>query len=217
MLAKHELGFEGQTGPNGHASVPTAPAATPQPVKIKRRWLTQMELLALKSNKGLPPLGAFYGGNKFLPRCCAIGTCIRVTKHINNRIPNNKYNSVKDKLLYKTTCGSCRTCSLNMCVVQTNASSITYADRAKQTDYGNVLDHGGHPKNCVHCCCDFKPTQNRGCSADDCPLHFNNCVDQLTNYAKLESHNRLVNGERISLRREKLYQKQQVCYFSLYI
>lgn len=212
-LEKQEIGFDGQSGPsefiNGHPAVPTAPLATStvtQRSKKKRRCWTQMELLAQKSNKGLPPLGTFHGGTKFLPRCCAIGTCINVSKQ----------HYLNEKVLSKTTCGSCRTCSLNMCVVQTNASSVTYSDRAKQTEYGNVLDHGGHPKNCVHCCCDFKPTQKMGCSADDCPLHFNNCVDQVTNYARLDSHNRAEHGGKIPIRKEKPYQVQPVCLFLNY-
>lgn len=209
-MEKHEMLFDVQSGQsglvNGHVTQPTAPS---KPRKTKRRCLTQMDLLAQKSNKGLPPLGTFHTGKKFLPRCCAIGTCITASKQ--SKILN-------DKVLRKTTCGSCRTCSLNMCVVQTNASSVTYADRAKQADYGNVLDHGGHPRNCVHCCCDFKPTQKNGCSADDCPLHFNNCVDQITNYARLESHNRIELGEKMSLRRERLHQLQQVmpAFINLY-
>ncbi|KFM60514.1 hypothetical protein X975_09228, partial [Stegodyphus mimosarum] len=149
--------------------------------------------------KGLPPLGTFYTGTKFLPRCCTIGTCISASKQ----------HYMNDSVLRKTTCGSCRTCSLNMCVLKTNASSVTYSDRAKQANYGNVLDQGGHPKNCVHCCCDFKPTQKMGCSADDCPLHFNNCVDQITNYARLDSHNRQEHGEKTFLRKEKVLQMQQ--------
>ncbi|XP_054724242.1 uncharacterized protein LOC129234272 [Uloborus diversus] len=210
---KYENGFDAQPGTsaiiNGHPSIalrrdpmPSAPMPTPSlrsTVKKKRRHSPLTEFMMKKSNLGLPPLGTFYAGTKFLPRCCTIGTCINASKQ----------HYMNDKVLSKTTCGSCRTCSLNMCVVKTNSSSVTYSDRAKQTDYGNVLDHGGHPRNCVHCCCDFKPTQKMGCSADNCPLHFNNCVDQITNYARLDSHNRQEHGETSTLRKEKPYQMQQ--------
>ncbi|KAG8192824.1 hypothetical protein JTE90_014604 [Oedothorax gibbosus] len=183
-------------------AMPSAPVPTPSlPATPKRRkfWKWKLaEYLNEGSIVGLPPLGSFNSGKKFLPRCCMIGTCINASKQ----------HYMNNKVLRKTTCGSCRTCSLNMCVVQTNASTMTYSDRAKQADYGNVLDHGGHPRNCVHCCCDFKPTQKVSCSADDCPLHFNNCVDQITNYARLEKNNRML-GEKSTLRKEKLYQMQQ--------
>ncbi|XP_035233918.1 uncharacterized protein LOC118205739 [Stegodyphus dumicola] len=210
---KPEYTFEPQPGPsamaNGHpalrigrGAVPTAPVTTPSlpstPVARHKHSL-QSDFLYRKCMKGLPPLGTFYTGTKFLPRCCTIGTCISASKQ----------HYMNDSVLRKTTCGSCRTCSLNMCVLKTNASSVTYSDRAKQANYGNVLDQGGHPKNCVHCCCDFKPTQKMGCSADDCPLHFNNCVDQITNYARLDSHNRQEHGERSLQRKEKVLQMQQ--------
>ncbi|PRD35193.1 UNVERIFIED_CONTAM: Fibroblast growth factor receptor substrate 2 [Trichonephila clavipes] len=211
--SEHDSAFEPQPGPstiiNGHpamalvrTTVPTAPLATPslpRTPKKKEKKSPLIDYLSDKSIVGLPPLGSFNSGKKFLPRCCMIGTCINASKQ----------HYMNNKVLRKTTCGSCRTCSLNMCVVQTNARTVTYSDRAKQTDYGNVLDQGGHPKNCVHCCCDFKPTQKVGCSADDCPLHFNNCVDQITNYARLDRNNRHQLAEKATLRKEKLYQMQQ--------
>ncbi|KAG8191233.1 hypothetical protein JTE90_021967 [Oedothorax gibbosus] len=179
-------------------AMPSAPVPTPSLPPKRRKFWKLAEYLSEGSIVGLPPLGSFNSGKKFLPRCCMIGTCINASKQ----------HYMNNKVLRKTTCGSCRTCSLNMCVVQTNARTMTYSDRAKQADYGNVLDHGGHPRNCVHCCCDFKPTQKVSCSADDCPLHFNNCVDQITNYARLEKNNRML-GEKSTLRKEKLYQMQQ--------
>ncbi|GIY89915.1 fibroblast growth factor receptor substrate 2 [Caerostris darwini] len=210
---KRDSAFEPQPGPstiiNGHpamalvqTTVPTAPLATPSlppTPKKKKKHSPLIDYLSDKSIVGLPPLGSFNSGKKYLPRCCMIGTCINASKQ----------HYMNNKVLRKTTCGSCRTCSLNMCVVQTNARTVTYSDRAKQTDYGNVLDQGGHPRNCVHCCCDFKPTQKVGCSADDCPLHFNNGVDQITNYARLDRNNRQQLAEKATLRKEKLYQMQQ--------
>ncbi|XP_015914968.1 uncharacterized protein [Parasteatoda tepidariorum] len=211
-IVRHETAFEPQPGSsaiiNGHMSLvreamPTAPIPTPSlpstPPKKKKlfAYAPWYEFFSDKSMKGLPPLGSFNSNKKFLPRCCMIGTCINASKQ----------HYMNDKVLRKTTCGSCRTCSLNMCVVKKNSSTVTYSDRAKQTDYGNVLDHGGHPKNCVHCCCDFKPTQKVSCSADDCPLHFNNCVDQITNYARLDRNNRHLYAEK--MKKEKLYQMQQ--------
>ncbi|CAL1288439.1 unnamed protein product [Larinioides sclopetarius] len=210
---KRDPSFEPQPGPstiiNGHpamalvqTAVPTAPLATPSlppTPKKRKKYSPLMDYLTDKSIVGLPPLGTFHSSKKFLPRCCMIGTCINASKqhYLNN------------KVLRKTTCGSCRTCSLNMCVVQNNARTVTYSDRAKQADYGNVLDNGGHPRNCVHCCCDFKPTQKVGCSADDCPLHFNNGVEQITNYARLDRNNRHELAEKATLRKEKLYHMQQ--------
>lgn len=220
---KRDSDFEPQPGPstlNGHhimslvrSAIPTAPVPTPSlpatPKKKKKKHSPIIDYLSDKSIIGLPPLGSFQSGKKFLPRCCMIGTCINASKLLPGKATSEHYTN--NKVLRKTTCGSCRTCSLNMCVVQTNASTMTYSERAKQADYGNVLDHGGHPRNCVHCCCDFKPTQRVSCSADDCPLHFNNCVDQITNYARLDRNNRQHFGEKATLRKEKLYQMQQVC------
>lgn len=182
------------TAPHETVSSPTSPLMTAHSVSHRHSGAYRSARMLRRATDFVSP--------KMLPRCCTIGTCIN---------PSNRHGNANEPFR-NTTCGSCRTCSLNMCVVQPDANAAADSfNRARQADYGNILDPGGHPRQCVHCCCGFKPNTQVACSADNCPLHFNNSVDQITNYdyARLDDHRKEDHPGRMG-RKDKHRHYQQI-------